>query len=160
VPDGVIADGEYAHEVGAGAVRVLWRNDAESLWLALVGETTGWVAVGIDPENRMQGANFILGAVDGDTVSVWDAYGTAPVGAHPTDESLGGTNDILAFGGTERDGQTIIEVQIPLASGDAYDQDLAPGQTYAIIVAVGSADGFDARHSYRGAAEIALDPAP
>ena len=61
--DGVIMEGEYAHETTVGDVNLWWTNDAEFLYLAMEASTTGWVAVGIDPVNRMQGANYIFGAV-------------------------------------------------------------------------------------------------
>ena len=124
----------------------------------MVGETEGWVSVGLDPVQQMKGADYVIGAVQDGQVQVWDAFGTAAVGAtHPVDDELGGQDDIIAFGGREADGVTVIEVQKPLDSGDAYDKPLAPGKTYAIIVAVGASDDFDARHSYRGSDEITLD---
>jgi len=156
--DGVVVDGEYAHEAIIGEVRLWWRNDAEFLYLAMEAPTTGWIAVGLDPTNRMEGANFIFGAVADGEVQIWDAYGTAPVGAnHPPDEDLGGTNDIVTYTGVEEDGVTRFEVRIPLDSGDEYDKPLQPGSTYPVIAAVGTSDSFDARHSSRAQGEITLD---
>lgn len=156
--DGVIAEGEYAHEATIGEVRLWWRNDAEYLYLAMEASTTGWISVGLDPENRMQGANFIFGAVTDGEAQIWDAYGTAPTGnTHPADEDLGGTDDIVAYAGVEEDGVTRFEVQIPLDSGDEYDKPLEAGGTHAVIVAVGSSDSFAAPHVSRAAGSITLD---
>lgn len=156
--DGAIADGEYAHEATVGEVRLWWSNDAEFLYLAMEASTTGWVAVGLDPEVRMKGANFIIGAVAGGEAQIWDAYGTAPTGnTHPPDEELGGTNDIVAYAGVEEGGVTRFEVQIPLDSGDEFDKPLEPGGTYPIIVAVGSSDSFGAIHTSRAGGSITLD---
>ena len=156
--DGAILDGEYAHEATVGEVRLWWSNDAEFLYLAMEASTTGWISVGLDPERRMEGANFIIGAVAGGEAQIWDAYGTAPVGnTHPPDEELGGTNDIVAYAGVEEGGVTRFEVQIPLDSGDAFDKPLEPGGTYPIIVAVGSSDSFDASHTSRAGGSITLD---
>jgi len=156
--DGVVSDGEYAHEATVGEVRLWWSNDAEFLYLAMEASTTGWVSIGLDPERRMEGANFIIGAVAGGEAQIWDAYGTAPTGnMHPPDEELGGTNDIVAYAGLEEDGVTRFEVQIPLDSGDAFDKPLEPGGTYPIIVAVGSSDSFGASHTSRAGGSITLD---
>jgi hypothetical protein len=156
--DGVISDGEYAHEATVGDVRLWWSNDAEFLYLGMEASTAGWVAVGLDPERRMEGANFIIGAVAGGEAQIWDAYGTAPTGnTHPPDEELGGTNDIVAYAGVEEGGGTRFEVQIPLDSGDAFDKPLEPGGTYPIIVAVGSSDSFGAPHTSRAGGSITLD---
>jgi hypothetical protein len=156
--DGVISEGEYAHETTIGDVNLWWSSDAEFLYLAMEAPTTGWVAVGIDPVNRMQGANYVFGAVVDGQAMIWDAFGTAPVGnTHPPDEELGGTNDIVAYAGVEEDGVTRFEVQIPLDSGDEFDKLLEPGGTYAVIVAVGASDSFDARHTSRAVGSITLD---
>jgi hypothetical protein len=159
--DGVIQSGEYAQETQVGSVRVLWSNDADYLYLAVEGPTSGWIAVGLRPINRMEGANFLIGTVAGVETTVWDAYGTAPTGAtHPADEELGGTNDIVTFGGSEQDGVTRVEFQIPLTTDDEYDRPLEPGNTYPMIVALGASDDYNARHTFRGSGQIALQPAP
>jgi hypothetical protein len=156
--DGVISDGEYAHEATVGEVRLWWSNNAEFLYLAMEALTTGWVSVGLDPQVRMEGANFIVGAVAGGEARIWDAYGTAPTGnTHPPDEDLGGIDDIVTYAGVEEGGVTRFEVQIPLDSGDAFDKPLEPGGTYPIIVAVGSSDSFGAFHTSRAGGSITLD---
>jgi len=105
----------------------------------------------------MQGANFIFGYVQGGETSIADMYGTEPTAMHPPDEELGGTNDIVAFGGREEGGTTTIEFQIPLDSGDANDKPLSPGSTYSVILARGTADEFLVYHAARGVSEITLD---
>jgi hypothetical protein len=158
--DGVVTPGEYAHEATFGQVQVWWRNDAKSLYLAMSGKTTGWVSVGLAPDNRMQGANYIFGYVANGKAQVFDAYGQGATGAtHPADQDAGGRNDIIASGGSERDGVTLIEAQIPLDSGDKFDKALKPGETVKVIAALGGADDFSARHAFRGSGEIVLDKA-
>jgi len=156
--DGVVSEGEYNHEATMGKVKLWWRNDAESLYLAMEAPTTGWVAVGIDPTDRMKGANYILGEVTDGKAQIWDAYGTAPTGAtHPPDTDLGGTNDIVAYAGVEEEGITRFEVQIPLDSGDKYDRPLKPGGTYPVIVAMGGSDSYNSYHASKASGKITLD---
>lgn len=158
VADGVVSDGEYAHEQSVGDFALSWVNDAEHLYVAMSAPGTGWLSIGIDPENRMAGANFVIGAVTSGGVIMWDAYGLAPVGPnHPADTDVGGTDDILTAGGTEQDGTTIIEFQIPLDSGDEYDKPLASGSAYDVLIATGVSDEFSARHNFRAATEIVID---
>ena len=158
-PDGVIGEGEYAHQVEAAGVTFYWSNDAEYLYGALSAQTSGWVSVGFDPESRMQGANYILGYVQGGQTVIEDMYGTRPSGpgSHPADVELGGRNDILEYGGREEGGVTAIEFKIPLDSGDEYDKPLRPGMSYGIILAMGPSDDLQSYHSARGYAEITLD---
>ena len=86
--DGVIAPGEYAHQVTIGQVTLYWSNDAEYLYLAAEAQTSGWLGVGLDPKSQMKGADFVIAAADGDgCCRCTDAYGQAPTGAtHPQDD--------------------------------------------------------------------------
>jgi hypothetical protein len=160
--DGEITEGEYPHTATIGQVTIWWANDGTDLFIAAEAATTGWVAVGLDPEDRMMGANFILAYVADGEASFIEAFGTAPTGnVHPDDEQLGGTNDIIALEAVEADGVTRFEAQLPLDSGDEFDKPLAPGETYPIIVAHGpGSDDFTSYHAFRGHGTLTLDPAP
>lgn len=157
--DGVIGENEYTSTEDFSGLRFWWKNDARYLYFAIEGDTTGWVAVGFDPQNRMQGANYIFGYVTADGVEIWDAYGTAPTGAtHPPDDELGGTTDIVTFAGLEQDGVTRLEVQIPLDSGDDYDKVMVPGESYRYIIAMGGEDSFNAYHLKYAGGQLDLTP--
>jgi len=161
VADGVIGAGEYAHEATVGQMRLWWSNDADYLYIAFEADVQGMVAIGLDPENRMQGANYLIGLVQDGQAQLWDAYGTAPTGnTHPPDDELGGSNDVVAFAGVEEGGVTRFEVQIPLDSGDANDKALLPGETYPVIVAGSNSDDYAARHTFRAGGQLTLDAAP
>ncbi len=160
--DGEIAEGEYANTATLGEVTIWWANDGTDLFIAAEAATTGWVAVGLDPEDRMMGANFVIAYVADGEVSFIEAFGTAPTGnVHPPDEDLGGTNDVIALEATETDGVTRFEAQLPLDSGDEFDKPLTPGETYPIIVAHGpGSDDFTSYHAFRSGGTFTLDPAP
>jgi hypothetical protein len=157
--DGLVGAGEYPHMVEVAGVEFHWMNDGEDLYGALAAQTNGWVSVGFDPENQMQGANYIFGYVQDGTPVLQDMFGTQPRGrgSHPPDEQLGGTDDILEYAGSEQGDLTVIEFRIALDSGDEYDKPLSPGATYAIILARGRSDDSDSRHADRGQAQITLD---
>jgi hypothetical protein len=159
VADGAIGEDEYAHQVEAAGVTLHWVNDGEYLYAALAAQTSGWVAVGFDPETKMQGANFIFGYVAGGQTTIEDMFGIRPFGpgSHPPDEQLGGGNDVLEFGGREEEGVTVIEFKMPLDSGDQYDKSLQPGSSYSVILATGSSDNPQLYHSARDYAEISID---
>ena len=158
VADAVIGADEYAHSVEAAGVTFHWSSDDEFLFGAMSAETTGWVAVAFDPENKMQGANYVYGWVKDGQTEVFNMFGTKPAGpgSHPEDRTLGGTDDIVAFAGSEEGGTTLIEFQIPLDSGDANDKPLAAGGTYTVLLAHGANDDLN-YHAARGATEITLD---
>jgi hypothetical protein len=157
--DGLVGDGEYPHMIEVAGVEFHWMNDGENLYAALAAQTNGWVSVGFDPENQMQGANFIFGYVQDGTPVVQDMFGTQPKGrgSHPPDEQLGGTDDVLEYAGSEEGDLTVIEFRIPLDSGDEFDKPLSAGATYTVLLARGRSDDSDSRHSAEGKTEITLD---
>ncbi|MCE5259083.1 MAG: hypothetical protein LLG44_08510 [Chloroflexi bacterium] len=156
VADGVISDGEYPHQTSIVGVDIYWRNDAEYLYLAASTKTTAWIAVGLEPDDRMMGANIIIGAVVDGKAVIDDQYGTAPT-AHDADTTLGGKNDIVKSAASLADNIMLWEVQIPLDSGDQYDKTLTAGQSVHVIVATGSSSSFSSPHSSRGSGQIKLD---
>lgn len=159
--DGVIGEGEYENslEVGPGYT-VHWNNDAEMLTMGLEAETEGWVAVGFEPTSRMNEADMVLGWVKDGQATVQDQFSIGPTGPHPPDTDLGGTDDLLASGGAEQEGTTVIEFSRLLDTGDAYDTALSPGQTVTVIWALSSGDDPNPQHDAgRGSAEITLGEA-
>ena len=117
------------------------------------------MAIGLDPDRRMQGANFIIGTVRSGRMDIRDDYGTGSL-SHGSDIANGGTDDILDSAGRELNGQTTIEFIIPLDSGDRFDKPLEPGETYEVLIAYhNTSDNFSTRHSQRGSGEIRLEDA-
>ncbi len=122
---------------------------ANELAVELSAPTTGWVAVGFDPDSMMLGANIIIGYVSGGTAFLRDDYGWQPT-SHRDDTLLGGTSDVTIDGGSESGGITEIMFSIPLDSGDPYDKPLFVGSGYTILLARGpnGADNFTTQHEF------------
>ncbi|HIP99934.1 TPA: hypothetical protein EYH33_05295 [Candidatus Bipolaricaulota bacterium] len=152
VPDGAVGEGEYPHAAKAAGVEFYFLNGTVILFGALRAPGTGWVAVGFDPDFRMQGADMVFAWVDDDGATVEDHYGSGPT-SHRRDE----ISHILLAAGGEAEGVTTVEFVKPLSSGDPEDKPLERGKTYTVILAYHrSYDGFR-RHTARGRAEITLD---
>lgn len=142
-PDGIIAEGEYsgyALLIGpaglgypGGDLEVFWRTDEEHLYMALRGETTGWMAIGFDPREWKKGADVVIVRVDGKEAVVEDQYIIDFFGPHFPDVELGGTDDILESGGLEKDGATVIEFKRRLNTGDDFDRAIVLGEDLPII---------------------------
>jgi len=145
---------EYQHKLEAKNMEVFWSIDKDQIHVKLTAKTTGWVAIGFDPEKAMQGANIIIGAVKNGKVRIEDHYGDRKRG-HSTDEKLGGKNDVLNPAGEEVDGVTTISFSLALGSKDKWDKPIHPEGTSRIMVAYGSGrDSFKAGHKYRGIYDI------
>jgi hypothetical protein len=153
--DGVIGTDEYLGEMSYGNYEIYWDSDDQYVYIGLRARTDGFVAVGIQPGSRMKDADMIFGFVSNGEATVFDMFSTGDFGPHPPDTELGGTDDILDFGGSEEDGFTTIEFQRALDTGDEYDLPLSKG-THQIIWSYGQNDSVSMKHSTRGYGEIQL----
>ncbi|MGA1793427.1 MAG: Ig-like domain-containing protein [Thermoplasmatota archaeon] len=147
--DGMITDGEYraSESLDDGNFTVYWDFDGDIWKVALKVKTTGWVSIGLGPSTQMKDADMIIGWVDDeDRVYIIDAFSTGVQGPHPPDTDLGGTDDIIDFGGTEADGWTTIEFTRATNSSDSNDKDVYDGQRMDIIWGYSTADDFTTYH--------------
>ena len=137
-------------------VNFFWRVNGDLLYVMLRGPTTGWVGIGFNPEQRMKGANFILGMVDQGKVMVTDDFGIGST-KHQQDMSLGGKTDLMNVYGLEEEGITEIGFTVRLDSGDSMDTILVPeGDTIVLLGHGAGQDSFKDRHTYRGIFKVNL----
>lgn len=153
--DGVIQSNEYLGEMAYGDFEIYWVSDEQHIYVGLRAETTGWVAVGIQPGSRMKDADMVMGLVSGGETTILDMFSTGDFGPHSPDTELGGTDDILEFGGSEEGSYTTIEFKRLLDTGDQFDLPLSSG-THQIIWAYGATDSESQRHATRGYGEIQI----
>jgi len=153
--DGIISEGEYTDKQTYGDFEINWTNDDTYFYAAIKAKTTGVAAVAIQPGSRMKNADIIIGYVKDDTVSVFDLFSTGDFGPHPPDTDLGGTDNIIEFGGSDDGTYTIIEFKRLLVTGDKYDNDIVEGKNQ-IIWAYSNADDLEIKHSTRGYGEIEI----
>jgi hypothetical protein len=160
--DGIVKVGEYDHStvLGDGVYTLSWTVVGDMAWFGIQATTTGWVALGIDPETAMNGADMVFGWVSGGKATVLDQYSTGMFGPHPDDTSLGGTMDLLASAGSEQAGMTTIEFSRRRVTGDAHDKAVPTLGNLKIVWAAGNADGVSP-HARKGSASIDVGaPAP
>ena len=147
--DGVIQSSEYENKVivKEGMYELYWTIDESKgiIYFGIIGYTSGWIAIGIDPSSVMKDADMYFGFVDNGQEIAKDAYSTGTYGPHPEDTELGGSNDILSFGVSEESGKTIFEFSRKLNTGDNYDKVLKDEGTN-FIWALGSGDDWTKKH--------------
>ncbi len=151
--DGIIDADEYDFKAkfAGGDFGFHWRIAEDTIFLAMEVKTDGWVAIGFEPSDRMKDADMIIGWVTGSgEINVIDAYSTGVNGPHPPDTEIGGTRDILCYGGKEIGGTTIIELKRLLSTGDDRDKNIPSKGELDIIWAFGQNDNFDSAHTRRG----------
>jgi len=153
--DGIIKVREYHGSNNYGDYTIHWRSDEQYIYIGMTAKTDGWVAMAVQPGSRMKEADMVFGFVKDGVVEVQDLYSTGDFGPHSVDSELGGTDDILAFGGREEGGFTTIEFKRLLTTTDKYDISIQKGVN-KIIWAYGSIDSLAVKHSTRGYGEINL----
>ncbi|MCX6098148.1 MAG: stalk domain-containing protein [Caldiserica bacterium] len=153
--DGVVKAGEYDHStvLGDGLYTLSWTVTGDMAWFGIQAATKGWVALGIDPEIAMNGADMVFGWVSAGKATVLDQYSTGVFGPHPDDTSLGGTMDILSGAGSEQSGTTTIEFSRKRVTGDTHDKAVPASGNMKIIWAIGNADSVSP-HARKGSATI------
>ncbi|MCF7941841.1 MAG: DOMON domain-containing protein [Spirochaetia bacterium] len=137
-------------------MRLEWAVEGEEMLFSLYAPTTGWASIGIDPQQKMKGAQFVIGYVDEQGVPfIRDDYGTSAFG-HKSDESLGGTNDLRIISGKEENGMLKLVFALPLESSDDKDVPLTLNAAHTIIFAYGAdaRDDFTSKHVKVGKAVV------
>jgi hypothetical protein len=166
--DGLVGDNEYSRNMdlsspakqgySGGNLSVFWKNDEENLYMALKGKTNGWVSIGFEPSEWMKDADIIMGWVEGGHAVIRDEYSTGNYGPHINDTDLGGSDNILEFGGSQGSGFTVLEFKRRMNTGDKFDKAFTPGQTVPIIWAMADSSNHDAKHNVAyGEATLALE---
>lgn len=155
--DGIIGENEYrSARIYKGSTGkkfgFYYKAVGPDIFIALKVETSGWVAIGIEPKDNLhKNADLIFGWVDSQgRVKVKDAFSPESQGSHPEDKELGGTTDIVSFGGAEKNGITTIEFVRPMITGDRFDNDIYSKTDTSIIWAYGKDDDWKTQHQEQG----------
>ncbi|HTP58371.1 MAG TPA: DOMON domain-containing protein [Spirochaetia bacterium] len=145
--DGVIKAGEYTFSQDFDQQMTVYASrTGATLYLAVVGNTGGWVAIGIG--QKMDGADIFMGFVKGGKATFkpqlgsGHRHGDAPADVAATVES---------YALKERGGKTTLEVAL---KAGAYLKDGQPALD--VIFAMGDQGNFTQYHSYRNLASIPL----
>lgn len=143
--------------VTAGKFTFAYKIEGPNLVATVSCKTQGWIAVGFNPKNIMQGANFIMGSVVDGKAIVSDQFGD-DMYSHKPDTAIGGKNNIIAGDCTQANGVTTLSFTIPLDSGDPKDGKLAPGAKVKLIFATGATNDIRKKHKDDDTKTITLYP--
>lgn len=143
--DGSVKQGEYSFDKADGPAHIYARFDSSKVYIAIVGETSGWVAVGLN-STRMHGAKIFMGYVDGKGPSFTTQAGVR--------HSHSDTSDFAAVlhGVGEANGATTLELILDRSSFIP-----AGAASLDIIYAMGSSDSFRQFHSFHGTTSLAVE---
>ncbi|SMC59936.1 DOMON domain-containing protein [Desulfocicer vacuolatum DSM 3385] len=146
----------FDHQLKTDTIVFNWSIDADNIRIQLSAKTKGWVGIGFNPTKKMKDANFILGYVKNNKVSITDHFGITSH-QHKPDKKLGGKSNISNISGQEKGGITTISFTIPLNSEDETDRIISGQGKTTVLLAYGSGrDSFRSRHKFRTVLEVEL----
>jgi len=146
--DGVVSSGEYSFSQDFDSISVYARRTADALYLAAVGDSTGWVALGLG-SLKMDGSTIFMGFVGKDGKVQFKPQSGS--GHSHKDAGADVSATIISYAMKEAGGKTTLELALKPA---AYIKD---GQKdLQIIYAVGTEKSFIPRHMSRGALSLTL----
>jgi hypothetical protein len=146
VVDGTANPTEYSFTKSFGPLVLFASRTADSISFAVVGKTSGWVAVGLGSP-KMNGSTIFMGFVGSDgKVQFKPQLGSGHLHANAPGEV---DTTITAYAIKEAGGVTTLEIAL---KADAY---LAKGQpSLDLIFAIGADKSFAGMHTYRGALSL------
>lgn len=124
-----------------------WMKDtnAQTITFTLTAPTTGWIAIGFEPNFIMKGADLKMCYVEDGTAYVEDHYANGWT-SHQNDLDQEGTKDITNVSGSETEDSTTVTFTIPLNSEDDKDFDLTTEGEIEVILAYGKNDNIARKH--------------
>jgi len=144
VIDGVANAGEYSVEHADGPVHLYASVDADTLYLAIVGEEEGWVSVGVG-SSHMDGAIIFMGYVGNGKEAFTVQKGVDHF--HYKYETTG----VRAHAMTRSGNSMTMELALDRSAFPGAD-----GTSLDVIYAVGHYDSFVIYHNFRGTARLEL----
>jgi hypothetical protein len=146
--DGVVSPGEYSFSQSFDSITVYASRTADALYIAAVGDSTGWVALGVG-SMKMDGSTIFMGYVGKDGKPQFKAQSGSGHAHHDASADVSAT--IISYAMKEAGGKTTMELALKPA------QYIKSGQSALdIIYAVGTEKSFIPRHFSRGAVSLTL----
>jgi len=156
--DGMVGEAEYAHQVVDELTGMMlhWTLVGDRVFMAVTSPGLGWIAVGLDPDGPiMNGADYWMGYVlDGETVFE-DHWGDSAA-SHTHDTEVGGSDDILAFAGSESEDSTTIEFERLILTDDAFDKPMPNGEVF-VQLAYSTKDDWTTYHGSKTRNTVTVD---
>ncbi|HMO40712.1 MAG TPA: DOMON domain-containing protein [Saprospiraceae bacterium] len=149
------AQAQSMKTITKNGMTVQWKILGDSLQMSLHAPTPGWVAVGFNTSDQLQGTHLIMGHVVGKQVHIEDRYIRRP-GDHALITSLGGSDALYDKHGTETDVGTTLHFKLPLRTCDDYHIDLQPSKSYYLLMAYSREDDFEHHSMMRTSIKIIL----
>lgn len=132
-------------------------HDGDHLYIHMEAEAEGWVAVGFNNRGgRMDGANMVIGYLDGESPAFRDDVGQA------RNHVEANTTAVEEFYLSQEDGTMVMEFSYPLSFPDeeGYNlEEMILEEDYTMIVSLhSSSNDIDQQHTSSGSVDFTIEP--
>ncbi len=134
---------------------VEWSEEEGKMVFALVAPSLGWLTIGFDDDNSIEGAYLIMARVRSGKTEVVEHFTSSPGEYRPITE-LGGKALVEDIEGREEGGKTYVSFSLPLGEKTEYQKALQVGGEYFLIIAYSRDDDFQHHSITRTSIQIKL----
>ncbi|MEL6182617.1 MAG: DOMON domain-containing protein [Myxococcota bacterium] len=151
-----------AIQIERRGMRAGWDRQGDRLDVSLEAPTQGWVLIGFNTEQGLQGARLVFVHVRPQHHAQGEVHRTDlkryPAPYHKPRTAIGGTNAITAVRGVEDTKGTRVSFSVPLDSGEPDDVVLRPGASMHVILAWSQSDDTNHHSAMRTAVDMVVVP--
>jgi multisubunit Na+/H+ antiporter MnhF subunit len=148
VVDGVINANEYSFTQDFGQMKLYLHRTADTLYVGVVGNTSGWVAVGLD-SLKMDASTIFMGYVVDGKAQFKPQVGMGHTHQDTAEKAI--TDSVISYAMKEDGGKTVLELALKAAPYISAGQ-----KELDVIYAIGAAKAFTPYHSFRGSVKVPL----
>lgn len=125
-----------------GGMEMTYQVTDDSISISLMAPTSGWVGIGFNTEDNIEGSDLLLFHVKDDQIHGKDMF-VKGFGDPREDSSLQGHTSFRILGGSEAAQKTQVQFRIPLNSQDPFDFKHTLSKSFWLILAYSNHDEFD-----------------
>lgn len=129
--------------------------DEHTMQFKLSAPSYGWVAIGLNPQDRLVGSNLIMASIRDELTTISDRYVVA-LGNHQAMSELGVESKVILIDAQESDSGTEIIFQLDTRGDDAYHYELQEGKPIYLTMAYSREDDFGHHSAMRTSTKIIL----
>ncbi|GMN10561.1 hypothetical protein MTsPCn9_24640 [Croceitalea sp. MTPC9] len=134
---------------------ISWEINKDIIEFTATAPDDGWIAIGINSEDNIIGANLYMINVTKNGVLAEDFYVVSAGNPKPVEE-LGSKSRIINFSGEEINGKTKVKFSIPTNNADDYHFNLKEGEKTWLVCAYSMEDEFDHHSRMRKHVKVIL----
>lgn len=142
------------HSVSKSGMTVEWTYlDKNHVKFNVSSPSSGWVAIGLNTEERLVGSNLIMTAASPNGGIISDRF-IVGFGNHQAVEDLGAKSQVELLSAQNSNGGTTVEFILTTVAQDAYHFNLDKGETYYLTLAYSHDNDFMHHSAMRTSLEI------